>query len=204
MNEHTLRPAAIRTLIVCVLLAAAWIFTVKPARADLDDQRRLFGTQSAAVSAYLSSDPDEQRTRSTQSNLESRVHSFADAMTAHATTAALFEQIERNASARSIRIHRTDPRSSNRVQSGPDRRRAASDEPVITADEFLVEFSGRYGDITAFIAEIPDTVGLAQINSFRLTRGAGDQVRGTLTLTVYRVPDRTTIIPDPAETRDDA
>lgn len=204
MNEHVLKPVAVRTLIACVLLAAAWIFTVKPARAELHDQRLRFDTQSMAVETYLRADPDENHTLRTEANLVERVERFADAMTLHSSNASIFDQIEKTAAARSVRIHRTDPRSSVRPQSRPNRRRGAPAEPEITTDEFVIEFSGPYGGVASFVADLPASLGLIHIGDMRLARTASSSVRGVMTVTVYRVPDRSAIIPQPAETSDDA
>ena len=204
MNEHVLKPVAVRTIIACVLLAAAWIFTVKPARAELQDQRLRLETQTRAVEAYRRAGSEENRTLRTEAILAERIEKLADAMTLHRTNASIFEQIEKTAAARSVQIHRTDPRSSGRAQNRTDRRRGAPTEATITTDEFHIEFSGPYGGVAAFVAELPASLGMVRIGDMRLTRTASSDVRGVMTVTVYRVPDRTTIIPQPSEPNDDA
>lgn len=188
MSEHVLKPVIIRTLIACVLFTIAWMFAVKPAKAQLDDQLTRYDLQTRAVEAYAGTDTDEQATLRIEADLIERVEAIADAMTRHRTNASVIEQIDKSADERSVRVHRTEPRSSSK-----NTRPARGSDPATAAvetNEFFMEFSGNYANVVAFIAELHDTLGLIRVDDLRLTPSASPGVRAVMTITIYRVADR--------------
>jgi len=198
MNDPAVRSIAVKALIAGVLLAAAWIFSVRPARAGVEAQRAILLSSSNAVVQHQALSLSEEQAAAVLSDLQSRAGELAQSLERYSSSTEVLRTIERLGTDRGLRLQRTDPRSSQRQT---DRRAGRDGDLPIVQDEFTIEFIGDYASTTAFIADLQQKVGAVQINEVRITRSGRNAVRATVSLVIFRSQPGSRVFNIPAEAR---
>lgn len=183
MNDPMVRSIAAKALLAGVLLAAAWILTVRPARAGIEVQRGLLATSTSAVQEHQTSSLNEDQAGMILADLRTRAEELSQSLGRYASSTEVLRTIERMGTDRGLRLQRTDPRSSSRT---PDRRSGRDGELPIAQDEFTIEFIGEYASTVGFIGDLQQKVGVVQINEVRITRSGRNAVRATVSLMIFR------------------
>lgn len=202
MNESGINAVLLKAATAAGLLAGAWLLTVKPANASLQDRSDLVEAQSNAIADYAARTAMRDTTALALENITAHAEQLADRLTRHPTDAGIFAAIESTAYAHGVSVHRIEPRAVPRRsrQSKPTNK----PDPVgVTVAEFSIDLSGGYGAVAVFLDTVGGSVGLARVTDLRLAASAGGQVRGVIGLSVYRVPPNTTIIPESLEDGED-
>lgn len=197
MNDPAVRSIAVKALLAGVLLAAAWILTVRPAHAGIEAKRGLLEASTNAVTEHRANALTEEQAAAVLADLRGRAEDLAQTLSRYASSTDVLRTIERMGTDRGLRLQRTDPRSGSR--SG-DRRTGRDGELPITQDEFTIEFIGEYAATIGFIADLQDKVGAVQINEVRMTRSGRNAVRATVSLVIFRAQPGSRVINIPAET----
>lgn len=191
MNDPMVRSIAAKALLAGVLLAAAWILTVRPARAGIEVQRGLLATSTMAVEEHQTSSLTEDQAAVILADLRTRAEELSQSLGRYASSTEVLRTIERMGTDRGLRLQRTDPRSSSRA---PDRRSGRDGELPIAQDEFTIEFIGEYASTVGFIGDLQQKVGAAQITEVRITRSGRNAVRATVSLMIFRAQPGSKVI----------
>lgn len=199
MHYQAIRTAGIKAACAGVLLGVAWTFTVRPAQAGLNDRQSQLHAQLDAIERYriTSGTDSDQRL----AELTERVGRFSEALSRYQSTPAIFQAVEKIASSNAVRIHRTDPKLTQRRGKGARVDRGSRAELI--SDEFIIEFSGAFGPVASFIQELSGSTGVASISELRLSP-SGPNVRGSITMTVFRTPPGTQVLKPQEEARHDS
>lgn len=194
MHEQAIRSVGLKAVGAAVLFGVAWTFTVRPAQATLDDQRALLQAQAALIEQHERQSLNASDAAASLEELGRRVERLAGSLARHESTPAILRTVESLAADRGVRVHRTDPRSAPR-SSG---KRAKSDRPEIIEDGLLVEFSGPFGPVAAFLDDLACSAGVAHLSELRMAPSV-DGVHGTVMMTVFRTPPDQPLLPPQEE-----
>lgn len=198
MHHQGIRTAGVKAVCAGVLLGVVWTFSVRPAQADLGDRQNQLNAQLDAIERYRIPSGTDSGQRLTE--LTERVERFSDALSRHQSTPAIFQTVEKIASSNAVRIHRTDPKLTQRRGKSA---RGSENKADLISDEFIIEFSGGFGPVVAFIDELSRSTGVANISELRLAP-SGPGVRGSITMTVFRTPPGTQVLQAKEETPHDS
>jgi len=183
MHPQAIWTVTIKAVCASVLMGVAWTFTVRPAQADLAERRSLLATQFEAIERYSGTVGADSQARLTE--LTERVERFSQALGVHQSTPAVLQSVERLAGTLGVQIHRTDPRATQRRgKRGPGEEHARAE---LISDEFIIEFSGNFGQVVEFLNGLTVSTGVVSITDLRLAP-SGPGVRGSATMTVFRTP----------------
>lgn len=203
MNDTSLKAVCVKATTAAGLFAAAWMFTVKPATANLDDRRNLLDAQSIAVSEFTERTRTADTTALALDRINTHAKDFAERLTRHPTDAGIYDAIEAAASTHRVSVHRTEPRAVPRRSRAAGRTAPTADSSGVTVAVFTIELTGTYGSVVAFLDTVSETLGLVRVVDIQLTASTGDNVRGVIGLAAYRVPPDAIIIPDLQEAGED-
>lgn len=200
MHDPTQRAILVKAVIAAALIGAAWIFTVKPARADLNDRHEQLRIHDEASALFDQQPAEQMRSETVLANLNAHAHALREALTAFPSTAVVFEHIENTASKTGVQVLHTDPRATGRRIEKLTGREA---QHTLLADDIMIEFTGGYDAMTAFVSSIQNARGSVHISELRVFQAHAQPLSGSLTMTVYRAPAGTNPIPQFTEDADE-
>lgn len=167
MNNSSARSFLVRLVIVSAVACAGWYFVVRPMRENLTNQQAAIRSVNAEIDAGQAQimmsglDPNEaiEELRSTAQELEQLWGVSGDA-------SVLYEAIDAVAHRYGVVVERMEPQ---RTPVSSQFEEDEIDAPTFHKLGFGIELVGSYEGVARFLRAMQNELGMARIESFRLS-----------------------------------
>ncbi len=189
MNTSAARSYIVRLCVASAVASAAWYFGVRPMRDNLEAQQAsLAAAQSEIEAGQIQIMQGEQTPAETIADLRSSATAIEQLWAVSSDASQIYEAIDEIANRYGVVIERLEPRRGSAVVPSQDEQ---EDAPVFIELGYSIELVGSYEGVARFIRAIQNELGMARVDSFRispaLTQDLGAQIRASVRTTHYQV-----------------
>ncbi len=188
MSNSTARNYVVRLAVISAVASAAWYFVVRPMRDRLMQQRATLVAAQAEISSGLSQiEANERAPESAIETLTTRANVLSRLWGVSADASVLYEQIDTIAHRYGVVVERMEPSrgGARGVVSGEK-----PDAPTFNEIGYSIELVGPYEGVARFVRAIQHELGMARIDSLRITpaqASAGNtQIRASVKTTHFQ------------------
>lgn len=187
----------IRGILASAFCGAAWLLTVRSARAEHADAHLRVAAQSAEAVAFAEVAHSTGHTSELLIAVRKMVTQFEASLQRAPGATPVFDKIEALAVRHAVQVFRIDPKGSSAV-----RQAEFKDAPPLFADEFGIDLAGSYGQITAFLHDLQSELGVIHISGLRVTPASDGKVRCQVEFIDYRLKPGAKLVKKEAENED--